>query len=163
MGLKFQPTWLLSFPYGVLKVVEFIVGLIILICVSVADINLSGNGFVKFVATGSLVSALILIVFYIINLPETVTFLPWNVMQIAICGFWAVCYVIAMGVAAHLASKGKNYYGNTHSCYTAAAIFCVVALIACGIETWGFWGRYMLARAQRSNQTQAEMKSTSAP
>ncbi len=52
-----------------------------MISTGVVDYSYSGTGFIQFAATGALVTALVIAVLYVVNIPDTVTFFPWSLVS----------------------------------------------------------------------------------
>ncbi len=97
MAIQVQPRWLITIPEGVLKISQIILAIIVLICMSAASLTISGAGFVQFVATVSLIYAIVFTILYVLSVPENIEVFPWNLAQMAAGAFWVLCYLIRCG------------------------------------------------------------------
>jgi len=141
---------------GIARLSQFLLGIIVLICIGVAEISNSGSAFVYFVAVASLVTSLIFLIFFTLHFPETGPFakLPWNLGEFALLALWAVFYLISGIMTAVWSNGWKHTAGNMHSAYGAASFFCFAAAVVYGACAFIYFGRW------RSNTTTASSSVT---
>ncbi|KRZ84962.1 hypothetical protein T08_9545 [Trichinella sp. T8] len=146
MALTFDIGYLFSRPYGLLRLSQVILCLLIVICISVADYSLAGTAFVWFTSVSSLISSAIILFLYVVHFNETEMFVrvPWFMAEFVVCCFWCLFHAISGIISAVNAANCVRCLGNVNSCFGAAAFFCFAAAIAFGLCAYYLYGGWRL-------------------
>ncbi|KRZ51848.1 hypothetical protein T02_12047 [Trichinella nativa] len=146
MALTFDIGYLFSRPYGLLRLSQVILCLLIVICISVADYSLAGTAFVWFTSVSSLISSAIILFLYVVHFNETEMFVrvPWFMAEFVVCCFWCLFHAISGIISAVNAANCVRCLGNVNSCFGAAAFFCFAAAIAFGLCAYYLYGGWRM-------------------
>ncbi|KRZ75998.1 hypothetical protein T10_12992 [Trichinella papuae] len=146
MALTFDIGYLFSRPYGILRLSQVILCLLIVICISVADYSLAGTAFVWFTSVSSLISSAIILFLYVVHFNETEMFVrvPWFMAEFVVCCFWCLFHAISGIISAVNAANCVRCFANVSSCFGAAAFFCFAAAIAFGLCAYYLYGGWRL-------------------
>ncbi|KRY67276.1 hypothetical protein T4B_8125, partial [Trichinella pseudospiralis] len=146
MALTFDIGYLFSRPYGILRLSQVILCLLIVICISVADYSLAGTAFVWFTSVSSLISSAIILFLYVVHFNETEMFVrvPWFMAEFVVCCFWCLFHTISGIISAVNAANCVRCFANVSSCFGAAAFFCFAAAIAFGLCAYYLYGGWRL-------------------
>jgi len=118
----------LKSPFGILKIVEIVLGMITFACATSIPYGAYGYGWVSFVGICGFVGALISLV---LNLVFTINW-KWNlIIDLVWYGIWTFFFLIAGIVAA---AQANTVYPYNHT-GGAAAAFSFFAMIAWGVDT----------------------------
>jgi len=137
---------------GILRLVQFVLGILVLICIGSAKFQDSANSFVYFVATASLITSFVISILYIIHMPESgpCARLPWNLMEFGFLSLWAVLYFICGIITAVSSGQWSCCLGNMQSSYGAASFFCFAAAIVYGISAFLYFRRWRFGTTESS-------------
>ncbi|XP_035662383.1 plasmolipin-like [Branchiostoma floridae] len=137
VGVSLNIDYIKSIP-GILKVVELLFGLIVWACVA-SYVYAGGQHWVMFVAVTSWLFTLLLFIFCLLSLRDTmpvVSGFNWNLIEMVYAAVVTFCYFIAACVQAGTTGVGGNTFmaRGHYSTYAAAAAFAFLVTIAYGVD-----------------------------
>jgi len=119
---------------GILRVLQIILAIIVLICVSAAGYawRYEGDGFIYFTAATALIYAIIFTVLFLLNVPSLLARLPWVIIiliaNVIFTLFYFISFIIACVASSYYGSWGNT--ANAHASFGAAAFFTLLAMAA---------------------------------
>ncbi|XP_056633583.1 CKLF-like MARVEL transmembrane domain-containing protein 4 [Diorhabda sublineata] len=130
---------------GILKLVEFIFGILCMALASPA--YYSGTHFFLFVATTSFIFTILWIFIYLLGIREALKLpINWILSELVNTGFWAILYIVAFIVQLIIAS-GTHPILYFRDAYIAAGVFGLFnAIVYC-------FATYLLYVEMKRNQT----------
>lgn len=115
-------------------------------CGSASEMGMGGESFLVFVAVTGLIFTFLLLIAYLLEIPDRVFSLPWLSIEIVGQAIYTVLYFIAMAVGSFFANGGLGDAGKVNrfgvrGAWIAAAIFSAFNFLLHGASLIILWWR----------------------
>jgi len=128
--------------HGILFIAQFILSMIVVICVGVVKNHMAADGAVFFTCICCMITSFIFIIVNLLNIPANASHVPWILIRLFVSAFWALFYFISLWICVAGAAQKRHWEQYDVAAYTAAAVFCAFTLIICAWDAIIYFFKY---------------------
>ncbi|XP_046354492.2 plasmolipin-like [Haliotis cracherodii] len=136
---------------GILKIVEFVLCIIVLICTSVVYWVPYGAGWIQFVAVAACVVVALLFIFHFLHIFEKLPG-PWPLIEFVCYIVFTIFFLISAIVAA--------VRGGWHGSIAATAFFCFATTAVFGVDTFFQYRGWQTGASHTTSSSAATVETT---